>query len=125
MAVTMTGLPLKVECKPPLSYDGTALVEPAAFVEAVTHHALCKQKKDECQNDYKQQHSNPKPGWLSPFRGRRIRIGCHQNRLCAKSTACHGTAIYINQVPDFSQSATAIGDTAALKRSGPGYATPE
>jgi len=90
----MLGLPLKVECKPPLSYDGTPLVEPAAFVEAVTHHALCKEKKDQCQNDYEQQHSNPKPEWLSPFRGRRIRIGCHQNRLCAKSTACHGTAIY-------------------------------
>jgi hypothetical protein len=29
------------------------VVDLAAFSEAVTHHALGKQKKDECQDDYK------------------------------------------------------------------------
>jgi hypothetical protein len=39
-------------------------VKPAAFKEAVTHHALAKQKKDDCQDDYKQQLSNSERGWL-------------------------------------------------------------
>jgi hypothetical protein len=38
--------------------DGTVPVKPAAFKEAMTHHALAKQKKDDCQDDYKQQLSN-------------------------------------------------------------------
>jgi hypothetical protein len=33
-------------------------VDPAASKEAVTHHALGKEKKDDCQDDYKQELSN-------------------------------------------------------------------
>jgi hypothetical protein len=33
-------------------------MKPAAFKEAVTHHALAKQKKDDCQDDDKQELSN-------------------------------------------------------------------
>jgi hypothetical protein len=35
---------------------------PAALKETVTHHALAEQKKDDCQDDYKQEPSNSEPG---------------------------------------------------------------
>jgi hypothetical protein len=38
------------------------MVDPAAFTEAVTHHALGKQKKDECQDHDKEQGAHPEPG---------------------------------------------------------------
>jgi len=47
-------------------------MEPAAFKEAVTHHALAKQKKDDCQDDYKEELSNSERGWLSSCRVRRF-----------------------------------------------------
>jgi hypothetical protein len=47
-------------------------VKPAALKEAVTHHAMAKQKKDHCQEDYKEELSNSERGWLSSFRVRRI-----------------------------------------------------
>jgi hypothetical protein len=53
-------------------------VDPAAFMEAVMHHALAKQKKDDCQDDYKQELSNSERGRLSSGRGRRIQRSCHQ-----------------------------------------------
>ena len=46
--------------------DGAVPVEPAAYMEAVTHHALGEQKKDDCQDDYKQETFNSEPGWLPP-----------------------------------------------------------
>jgi hypothetical protein len=52
--------------------DGAVPVKPAAFKEAVMHHALAKQKKDDCQEDYKQELSNSERGWLSSCRARRI-----------------------------------------------------
>jgi hypothetical protein len=51
---------------------GAVPVIPAAFMEVVTHHALAKQKKEDCQDDYKQELSNSERGWLSSGRGRRI-----------------------------------------------------
>jgi hypothetical protein len=39
--------------------EGAVSVDPAASKEAVTHHALEKEKKDDCQDDYKQELSNP------------------------------------------------------------------
>ena len=38
--------------------SGAVPVDPAAFMEAVTHHALAKQKKDDCQDNYKHEVSN-------------------------------------------------------------------
>jgi hypothetical protein len=35
--------------------EGAVPVNPAASKETVTHHALGKQKKDNCQDDYKQE----------------------------------------------------------------------
>jgi hypothetical protein len=69
-------------------------VDPAAFMEAVTHHAMAKQKKDDCQDDYKQELSNSERGWLSSCRVRRIRMGCHQRFVSPSSGACHGTVIH-------------------------------
>jgi hypothetical protein len=40
-------------------------MKPAAFKEAVTHHALPKEEKNDGQDDYKQELSNPERGWLS------------------------------------------------------------
>jgi hypothetical protein len=37
------------------------LVAPASSKEAVTHHAVGKQKKEECQDNYKQELSSPQP----------------------------------------------------------------
>jgi hypothetical protein len=42
----------------PLPSGGAIPVDPAASKEAVTHHALGKEKKDDCQDDYKQELSN-------------------------------------------------------------------
>jgi hypothetical protein len=52
--------------------DGAVPVKPAALKEAVTHHALAKQKKDDYQEDYKQEVSNSKRGRLWLFRVCRI-----------------------------------------------------
>jgi hypothetical protein len=72
----------------------------AALTEAVTHHALGKQKKDDCQDDYKQELPNPERGFLFSFRGRRIRISCHQISLCARSGVCHVAVVHtIRQFP--------------------------
>jgi hypothetical protein len=38
------------------------VVDLAAFTEAVTHHTMGKQEKDECQADDKQALSNSEPG---------------------------------------------------------------
>jgi hypothetical protein len=51
---------------------GAVPVDPASFMEAVTHHALAKQKKDDHQEDYKQDLSNSERGWLSSSGDRRI-----------------------------------------------------
>jgi hypothetical protein len=61
--------------------DGAVLVAPASSKEAVTHHALGKQKKEECQDNYKQQLSNPQPIGPSFFRFRCLQISSHQSRL--------------------------------------------
>jgi hypothetical protein len=56
------------------------LVAPASSKEAVTHHALGKQKKEECQDNYKQELSNPQPHGPAFFRRPCIQISCHQSR---------------------------------------------
>ena len=45
--------------------DGAVPVKAAAFKEAVPHHALPKEEKDDGQDDYKQELSNPERGWVS------------------------------------------------------------
>ena len=57
------------------------LVAPASSKEAVTHHVVRKQKKEECQDNYKQKLSNPQPDGPSFLRPRCIQIRCHQSRL--------------------------------------------
>jgi len=74
---------------------GAISVERAASKEAVTHHALEKEKKNDSQDDCKQELSNPECGWLFSFRVRRMRISCHQISLSARSGACHGTALHM------------------------------
>jgi len=43
------------------------LVAPASSKEAVTHHVVGKQKKEDCQDNYKQELSNSQPDGLSFF----------------------------------------------------------
>jgi len=57
--------------------DGAVPVVPLALKEAVTQHALAKQKKDDRQEDYKQELSNSERGWLSSRRVRHIRWTGH------------------------------------------------
>jgi hypothetical protein len=64
-------------------------MDPAASKEAVMHHAIDKERKNDCQDDYEQELSNPERGWLFSFRVRRIRISCHQISLSARSGASH------------------------------------
>jgi hypothetical protein len=52
-------------------------MHPPAFKEAVTHHAVAKQKKQDRQEDYKQEVSSSERGRLSSFRVRRIRWTSH------------------------------------------------
>ena len=52
--------------------DGAVPVFPATLKEAMTHHALPKQKKDDRQDSYKQELSNSEKGWLSSGRGQLI-----------------------------------------------------
>jgi hypothetical protein len=65
----------------PLLADGAVPVEPTAYMQVVTHHALGEQKKDDCQGDYKQETSNSEPGWLSSCRVRHIRVTFHLSCL--------------------------------------------
>jgi hypothetical protein len=46
--------------------EGAIPVKRAASKEAVTHHALEKEKKNDCQDDYKQELSNPERWCFSP-----------------------------------------------------------
>jgi len=43
-------------------YEGAVPVDRAASEEAMTHHALGKQKKEDCQDGYKQHPSDSEPG---------------------------------------------------------------
>jgi FtsP/CotA-like multicopper oxidase with cupredoxin domain len=43
--------------------DGAVLVAPASSKEAVTHHVVGKQKKEDCQDKDKQELSNPQTQW--------------------------------------------------------------
>jgi len=52
-------------------------VDPLALKEAVTHHALAKQKEDDRQDDDKQELSNSEREWLSACRVRHIRLTGH------------------------------------------------
>jgi hypothetical protein len=61
--------------------DGAMLVAPASSKEAVTHHAVGKEKKEECQDNYKQELSNAQPHGPSVFRRPCIQISRHQSRL--------------------------------------------
>jgi hypothetical protein len=61
--------------------DGAMLVAPASSKKAMTNHAVGKQKKEECQDNYKQELSNPQPHGPSFFSRRCIQISCHQSRL--------------------------------------------
>ena len=69
--------------------DGAVTVDPAASEEAVTHHAQAKQKKTDCQSDYKQEPYNSKPARLWFCGARRVRISCHQCCVSSQSNACH------------------------------------
>jgi hypothetical protein len=58
------------------------LVAPASSKKAVTHHPVGKQKKEECQDNYKQELSNPQPhGPSFFFRRPCIQISSYQSRL--------------------------------------------
>ena len=46
----------------PLWSHGPVPVDPAASKEAVMHHALDEEKSDDCEDDYKQERTNPDPG---------------------------------------------------------------
>lgn len=50
----------------------------AAFKEAVTHHAVAEQKKDHCQQEYKQKVSSTERGRFVSFRVRRIQWTSHR-----------------------------------------------
>ncbi len=68
---------------------GAVPVDPPALMEAVTHHALAKQKKNDCQDDYKQELSHSERGRLSSGRGRRIQRSCHQSCVSTRSKLLH------------------------------------
>jgi hypothetical protein len=44
--------------------DGAVAVNPAALKEAVTHHAVTKQKKEDHQEECEQELSGSKRGWI-------------------------------------------------------------
>jgi hypothetical protein len=54
--------------------DGAVPVFPATLKEAMTHHTLTQQKKDDRQDSYKQELANSEKGWLSSGRGRLIHL---------------------------------------------------
>jgi hypothetical protein len=61
--------------------NGAMLIAPASSKEAVTHHAMGKQKKEDGQDNYKQELSDPQPHGPSFVSCRCIQISCHQSRL--------------------------------------------
>jgi hypothetical protein len=56
-------------------------VFPATLKEAMTHHVVGKQKKEDYQDDYKHELSNSERGWLPSARVLRIQVSCHQSDL--------------------------------------------
>jgi hypothetical protein len=54
--------------------DGAVPVFAAALKEAVTHHALAEQEKDNRQDSYKEKLPDSEIGWLSSVTGRRIHL---------------------------------------------------
>jgi hypothetical protein len=56
--------------------NGTGTVFVATAKEAMLHHALAEQKKDDRQKDYKQELSKSERGWLSPGGWLRIHFLC-------------------------------------------------
>ena len=44
--------------------DGAVPVDPAAFKEAVTHHAVAEHKKEDRQEEYEQEMFGSERGWL-------------------------------------------------------------
>jgi hypothetical protein len=58
--------------------DGAVPVNASAFKEAVTHHAVAEQKKDDCQQEYKQEVSSSERGRLWSFRAWRIQWTSHR-----------------------------------------------
>jgi hypothetical protein len=62
-----------------LRSEGAVPVEPAAFMEAVTRHALGEQKKGDYQDDDDQEiRKSSELGWFSTCRRGDIRISRHQ-----------------------------------------------
>jgi hypothetical protein len=58
------------EC--PLLFHVAVAVDTSAAKEAVTHHALAKQKNGDRQHDKKQDQANLEPGRILTFRGWRL-----------------------------------------------------
>ena len=72
---------------------GAVPVDPAAFMETVTHHALAKQKEDDRQDDHNEELSNSERGWLRFWRACRIQISCHRSYVSAGAGMYRGTPI--------------------------------
>jgi len=52
-------------------------MDPSTAKEPVMDHALGKEEKDDCQDDYKQELSNSEGGWLWSSSDRRFHIRRH------------------------------------------------
>jgi hypothetical protein len=63
--------------------DGAVPVNPAAPKEAVLHHALAKQKKNNHQDNHKHELSHSERGWFWSCRSLCIQRSCHLICLCA------------------------------------------
>jgi hypothetical protein len=61
----------------------------AAFTEAVTHHALGKQEKDNCHTDDQEALPDSEQRQLSFFMARRFGINCHWTFLSCILCGCH------------------------------------
>jgi hypothetical protein len=103
----------------PLLSDGTVPVKPATFKEAVTHHAVAKQKKEDCQQECKHKLSNSERRWPSSSRARRVRGTSHRLILPTPSTqaplnsisySCHAERglSFANAKPNRSRSIPAL-----------------
>ena len=72
--LTAPPLCISVHCRAlnPLLSERAVPVNPSALKESVTHHAVAKQKKDDCQKDYEQEVSTSEGRRLWVSRVRRI-----------------------------------------------------
>jgi hypothetical protein len=95
--------------------EGAVSVDPATYMEAVTHHALGEQKEDHYEDYYEQETSNSETRWLSSCGARHTRQVYHGQMRRFDSLTNFGASM-VRTCPDPDVTDGVIGDAIACNR---------